>query len=52
MESVKLEGDIIEHKARNATLKENQVTISHEFRTPLTSSLMLLETLMSSYSLT
>jgi len=51
MESVKLEGEIIEQKARNQSLKENQVTIAYEFRTPLSSSLMLLENVVSNFSL-
>ena len=51
MESLKLGGEIIEHKARNESLVESQVTISHEFKTPLTSSLMLLETLLNNFEL-
>jgi signal transduction histidine kinase len=49
MQSVKLEGEIIEQKARNKYLKESQVTVSHEFRTPLSSSLMLLENMLSNF---
>ncbi len=49
MQSVKLEGEIIEQKARNKSLKESQVTVSHEFRTPLSSSLMLLENMLSNF---
>ena len=51
MESLKLEGEIIEQKARNESLVESQVTISHEFRTPLTSSLMLLDNLLNNFDL-
>ena len=46
MESLKLEGEIIEQKARNESQIESQVKISYEFRAPLNSSLMLLENLL------
>jgi len=51
MKSLKLESEIIEQKTRNESLKENQVTISHEFRTPLTSCLMLMESLLNNFKL-
>ena len=49
IESMKLQGEIIEQKAKNQSLKESHVAVSHEFRTPLTSSLMLLEGLVGQY---
>ena len=49
MESMKLQGEVIKQKSRNESLKERHVTVSHEFRTPLTSSLMLLEGIISKY---
>ena len=52
MESLKLEGEIIEQKARNESQIESQVKISYEFRAPLNSSLMLLENLLNNFKLT
>lgn len=45
MKTISLEREVIEEKERNQNLRRSQVTVSHEFRTPLSSSLMLLESL-------
>ena len=47
VESLKLESEVLEQKNRHESLVNYQMTISHEFRTPLASSLMLLESLMN-----
>ena len=47
VESLKLESEILETKSRNAALANHQMTISHEFRTPLSSSLMFMESLLN-----
>ena len=47
VESLKLESEVLEQKNRHESLVTYQMTISHEFRTPLASSLMLLESLMN-----
>ena len=40
---MRLEAQILEEKNRNETLESYTSTISHEFRTPLSTSLMFLE---------
>ena len=47
VESLKLESQVLESKSKNAALVNYQMTISHEFRTPLTISLMFLENLLA-----
>ena len=47
VESLKLESEVLETKSRNAALANHQMTISHEFRTPLSSSLMFMESLLN-----
>ena len=44
---IHLESQILEEKNRNETLESFTSTISHDFRTPLGTSLMFLEQLMS-----
>ena len=46
VESLQLESQVLETKGKNAALVNYQMTISHEFRTPLTTSLMFLESLL------
>ena len=46
VDSLKLESQILESKSKNAALVNYQMTISHEFRTPLSTSLMFLESLL------
>ena len=46
VESLKLESEVLESKSRHASLVNYQMTISHEFKTPLTTSLMFLESLL------
>ena len=43
----RLESQIVEQKNRNHELESYTSTISHEFRTPIATSLMFLETLVS-----
>jgi len=45
---MRLEAQILEEKNRNETLESYTSTISHEFRTPLSTSLMFLEQIMNS----
>ena len=47
VESLKLESEVLEAKSRHTAIVNYQMTISHEFRTPLTTSLMFLETLLA-----
>ena len=44
---MRLEAQILEEKNRNETLESYTSTISHEFRTPLSTSLMFLEQILS-----
>ena len=44
---LRLEAKILEEKNRNQSLESYTSTISHEFRTPLSSCLMFLETLIA-----
>ena len=46
VEQLRLESQILEEKNLNATLESYTSTISHEFRTPLGTSLTFLEDLM------
>ena len=46
IESLKLESEVLEQKNRHESIVNYQMTISHEFRTPLASSLMFLESLL------
>ena len=46
IESLKLESEVLEQKNRHDSIVNYQMTISHEFRTPLASSLMFLESLL------
>ena len=46
VESMQLESQVLETKNKNAALVNYQMTISHEFRTPLTTTLMFLESLI------
>ena len=46
VDSLRLESQVLESKSKNAALVNNQMTISHEFRTPLSTSLMFLESLL------
>ena len=43
---VRLESKILEEQNRNVSLQSYTSTISHEFRTPLATSLMFLESLL------
>ena len=43
---MKLESQILEEKNRNESLESYTSTISHEFRTPIGTSLMFLESLL------
>lgn len=45
-ESLKLEGKVREQKDRHAELVNYQMKITQEFKNPLTSSLMFLESLL------
>ena len=47
VERLQLESDVLEQKSKHEALVNYQLTISHEFRTPLSSSLMFLESLMN-----
>ena len=47
VESLKLESQILEQKSKHKQMADYQSTISHEFKTPLISSLMFLETLLA-----
>lgn len=47
MESLKLEKEVSLQKNYNNNLKHGQITISHEFRTPLSNSLMLLDNVLT-----
>lgn len=47
IESLELESKVLEQKNRNESIVSYQMTISHEFRTPLASSLMMLENLLA-----
>ena len=47
VQSMNLESEVLEQKNRNQSIVNYQMTISHEFRTPLASSLMFLENLLS-----
>ena len=49
--SLKLESKVLTEKNRNDSLESYTSTISHEFRTPLATSLMFLENLLNSYNL-
>ena len=49
VESLKLESEVIESKNRNAILMNDQMIISHEFRTPLSTCLMFLESLLNEH---
>ncbi len=42
VEQLRLESDLLEKKNRNECLESFSSTISHEFRTPLSTSLMFL----------
>ena len=46
MKRLQLESQILEERNRNQTLQSYTSTISHEFRTPLGTSLMFLEGLL------
>lgn len=46
MESFKLENEIFETKNKNESLVNDQLTVSHEFRTPLSTVLMFMESLL------
>lgn len=46
MESFKLENEVFETKNKNASLVNDHLTISHEFRTPLSTVLMFMESLL------
>ena len=48
VEQMKIEAQNLEQTNRNATLESYTSTISHEFRTPLSTSLMFLEGILQS----
>jgi len=47
MSSLKLEAKVNQQTVINESLKNTQITISHEFRTPLASMLMLLDNIIN-----
>ena len=49
VESIKLTSEVKEHKSRYEHISNSQIILSHEFRTPLSSSLMMLEGLLMAY---
>ena len=51
MDSLKLEKKVLSHKNKNSNLKNQHMTISHEFRTPLATALMMLDTMHEDKSL-
>ena len=46
LQQIRLESQILEEKNRSESLSSYTSTISHEFRTPLSTCLMFLESLM------
>ena len=51
MDSLKLEKKVVSHKNKNSNLRQQQNMISHEYRTPLSTSLMLLDTIQDDKSI-
>ena len=51
MTQVRLEGQVLKEKNRNESMQSYTSTISHEFRTPLGTSLIFLETLLQTQGL-
>ena len=51
VESLKLESQVLEERNRTDSLESFTSTISHEYRTPLGTSLMFLESVLESDSL-
>ena len=51
MDSLKLEKKVVSHKNKNSNLRQQHNMISHEYRTPLSTSLMLLDTIQDDKSI-
>ena len=51
VESIKLTSEVKTHKSRYEHITNSQIVLSHEFRTPLSSTLMMLEGLLSTYNI-
>ena len=50
VDAMKFQSTIIEERNRNETMESYTSTISHEFRTPLATSVMFLDQLLSLYN--